>query len=118
MSDFKSSLTLIDNGNGTFNLNFTIYSPGAKYSINSSTQAFFVKYNATTRDLPGVQLEIKLNYDGAGNPDTFSGSIPITSQNVITFLKPFVDVRYLAWDPAIQAYRERGGAIVRSQVPA
>lgn len=118
MADFKSTITLVDNGNGTFNLNFTIYSPGAKYSINSATQTFFNKYNATTRDLPGVRLDIKLNYDGVGNPDTFSGTILISTPNVIIFSKPFVDVNYEAWDPAIQGYKERGGAIVRSQVPA
>lgn len=118
MAKFKSEIDLIDNGNGSYTLDYNIFSPGKKYSQGTVTKTQIDEYNSTNQAIPGVRVEIKFEDEGNGNPLTLSGSIPISTPYVISESKPFLEVVFLAWDNATQMYKEKGGAITRGHVPA
>lgn len=118
MAKFKSEIDLVDNGSGSYTLDYNIFSPGKKYSQGTVTKTQIDEYDSVTNALPGVKIEIKLEDEGNGNPLTLSGSIPISTPYVISETKPFVEVVYKAWDNATQMYKEKGGAITRGVVPA
>ncbi|MBI2257406.1 MAG: hypothetical protein HYU67_00730 [Flavobacteriia bacterium] len=113
MAKFKSEIDLIDNGNGTYNLDYNIFSPGKKYTEGTVTKTQINTFDSVTKEIPGVKIVIQLEDGGNGNPLTLSGSIPIATPYEISESKPFVEVVYKAWDNAMQMYKERGGAIVR-----
>ncbi|MES2588819.1 MAG: hypothetical protein V4622_07555 [Bacteroidota bacterium] len=118
MSKFKSEVELIDNGGGSYSLDYNIFSPGKKYSEGTITKTQIDSFDSETQAIPGVRIEIRLEDEGNGNPLTVSGSIPITTPYIISETKPFVEVVYKAWDNATQMYKEKGGAIVRGHIPA
>ncbi len=118
MSKFKSAIDLIDNGNGSYNLEYSIFLPGRNYSEGTVTKTQIDDYDSESQELAGVVVEIKFEDEGLGFPLTLSGSIPISSPYVITETKPFVEVIYKAWDNAAQIYKEKGGAIVRGHIPS
>lgn len=113
MAKFKSEIDLIDLGNGSYTLDYNIFSPGRKYQAVQTNLTQIDSYDSQTQAIPGVKIEIKFDDLGPGNPLTASGSVPITTPYVISETKPFVEVVYLAWDTATQMYKEKGGAITR-----
>jgi hypothetical protein len=118
MAKFKSEIDVVDNGSGSYTLDYNIFSPGKKYTQGTVILTQIDEFNSETKAIPGVKVEIKLELEGNGNPLTLSGSIPIATPYVISETKPFVEVVYKAWDNATQMYKEKGGAITRGHVPA
>lgn len=117
MSKFKTQIEVIDNGNGSYTVEYNVFTPGRKYTEATITKTQIDLYNLITKEVPGVKIEIEFDDAGPGNPLTLNGSIPITTPYVIGELKPFVEVVYKAWDNATQMYVEKGGAIVRGHIP-
>lgn len=118
MSKFKTQVEVINNGNGSYTVEYNVFSPGRKFTQVAAIITQIDEYNTETRAIPGVKVEIKFDDEGAGNPLTLSGSIPISTPYIISESKPFVEVVYIAWDNALQMYKDRGGAIVRGHIPA
>lgn len=113
MSKFKSAIDLIDNGNGSHTLEYSIFLPGRVYSEGTITKTQIDDYDPDSQELAGIVVEIKFEDGGLGNPLTLSGSVAIATPYVISEAKPFVEVVYKAWDTATQMYKDKGGAIVR-----
>jgi hypothetical protein len=117
MSKFKNQVDVVDNGSGNYTVEYNIFSPGRKYTVDSVTKTQIDEYNTETKDLPGVRVEIKLNDAGPGNPFSINGSFDISAPLELTPAKPFLEVVYLVWDEVAQKHKGNGHSIVRPQIP-
>jgi hypothetical protein len=81
---------LIANSNGSKTLEYTVLSPGKRYSQKSVVQEQINDYSTTA--LPGIKVTIELEEVGNGNPFSFDGSVNIDTNLVLDNTKPYLEV--------------------------
>lgn len=116
MEKFKTQVDLIENSNGTFSVDYSIFSPGKRYSQGSITQSQVTSYDSNSQALPGIRAEIMMTDEGNGNPTAVAGSFNITASLVLDSAKPFLEVLFKVTESGV--VKEKGGVIVRGYVPS
>lgn len=118
MAKFRSAIDLFDNLDGTYNLEYTIFSPRKTYAQAKVEIVQIEKFDDATKALPGLKIEILFEEISLKDPLVLNGNIQIDPPFVIDLNRPFVEVEYFVWDAEKKKKKEKGGAIVRGHIPA
>lgn len=113
MPNFKIQVDLISNSNGTYSVDYSIFTPGKRYSEGTITQTQVDTYDSQTQAVPGIVVEILMEDLGPGNPTTVSGSFDVNSSLVLNSAKPFLEVLFKAIEDGTVKYK--GGTITRGE---
>lgn len=117
MSDLKTVVGVTANGNGSFTVNYEVFTLLRKYSEGSVTKTQIETYDSENQSVPGIKADIVLVDQGLGTALTFNGSFNVAAPFVIDEDKPFVEVNYWIWNDTLQENEKRGHVIMRGHVP-
>lgn len=116
MEKFKTQVDLIENTNGTYSVDYSIFSPGKRYGQGTITQSQITEYDSQTHEIPGINVVVMLDDEGNGNPTAVAGSFNINASLVLDSAKPFLEVLFKVTEGGV--VKEKGGVIVRGYVPS